>query len=497
MATPIPSNQAVFSLGELVAATGGRLVDADPATTIAGISADSRTVPAGGLFVALWVAPGGPIAFARDGHDFVAAARQRGAFPLVERSRDLAGPRLEVDDTLVALGEIARHFVARETRGRPVPALAVGGAVGKTTTKTLAAAAAEALFGPALVTAGSLNNLLGVPMTLFTLGPSHRALVIECGTSTTGEIPRLGRIVQPDVALVLNADIEHSAGLGDLTAIADEEGSLFAAARRAAITWHEDLELMSRLAQQRSGRGIETFTFGHGTAGAPPPDVRIAGREVRDDGTTAIALELSARLSAGGPRPLVISTPLLGAAAANNLAAAVAATAVLRGEPLSVDELGAVAAALGAVPAVPGRLTPRRFGRILVIDDSYNANPRSMRAALAAAREVADRRGARLIVALGDMLELGELSRAMHGAVLEEAERAAPALLALVGSEMLAAVRARGLALPRLVAASSETMAPALAMALSPGDVLLIKGSRGMRMERLLEPLAARFGAEG
>src|SRR6185436_10053497 len=159
------------------AAAAGSAVELPLAQEVAGISTDSRTVDQGNLFVAL---RGG----AHDGHRFVDDARARGALALVDRGARLAGPRVEVDDTLVALGELARAFVDRSFAGDAVrPVLAVGGAAGKTTTKTLAAAAAEALFGETLVTAGNLNNRIGVPMTLFTLEPRHRAVVLECGTS--------------------------------------------------------------------------------------------------------------------------------------------------------------------------------------------------------------------------------------------------------------------------------------------------------------------------
>ncbi|HRR14273.1 MAG TPA: Mur ligase family protein [Thermoanaerobaculia bacterium] len=479
MATPIPPNRAHFTLGELAAATGGRLFAADPETAVTGVTTDSRTAEAGGLFVALWVPPGGPLEMSRDGHEFVAAARERGAFPLVAARRGVTGPRLEVVDTLRALGDLARHFVARQTQGHPVPALAIGGAAGKTTTKTLAAAAVTALCGPTLATPGSLNNLLGVPLTLLCLGREHRTMVIECGTSSPGEIPRLGEIVRPEVALVLNVDLEHSERLGDLAAIADEEAALFAAARRAVVTSTEEPELLARL--PRSG-GQEALLFGAGA----PADVRLARRETLPDGTARVVLEIAARLRARrADRRLEIVTPLLGPTAAVDLAAAVAGTAALRDRPLDQEELVAVARALGAVPAVPGRLAPRRFGEVLVLDDTYNANPRSVRAALAAAREAAAARNGRLLVALGDMLELGDAAATAHAEIVQEAAAGA-ALFAGAGPLTTAAARAAGLATDCLLADDAAELAEALVARSAPGDVVLVKGSRGMRMERLV-----------
>ena len=150
------------------------------------------------------------------------------------------------------------HFVDRETRSRPLPVLTIGGAAGKTTTKTLAAAAVRALFGQTLVTAGNLNNRVGVPMTLFTLTPEHRAIVLECGTSVPGEIAELGRIARPTVAVVVNVDLEHSEKLGSLEAIADEEAALLLAARRVAVANGDDPLLRARLARA----GAKQLTFG-------------------------------------------------------------------------------------------------------------------------------------------------------------------------------------------------------------------------------------------
>jgi len=168
-----------------------------------------------------------------------------------------------------------------------------------------------------------------------------------------------------------------------------------------------------------------------------------------------------------------------------DLAAAVAGTAALRDRPLVQEELVAVARALGAVPAVPGRLAPRRFGEVLVLDDTYNANPRSVRAALAAAREAAAARNGRLLVALGDMLELGDAAATAHAEIVQEAAAGA-ALFAGAGPLTTAAARAAGLATDCLLADDAAELAEALVARSAPGDVVLVKGSRGMRMERLV-----------
>lgn len=470
MATPLPPNRAAFTVGEIAAATGGRTVGVDGATAIRGVSTDSRAVGLGALFVAL-------LGETHDAHDFVAAARERGALPMVRTDRGIEGPRVEVDDTLAALGRLARAHVERVAAARPAPALAIGGAAGKTTTKTLAAAAVAALCGDTLVTAGNLNNRIGVPLTLLSLEPRHRAMVVECGTSVPGEIAELGRIVRPDVAVVLNVGVEHSERLGDLVAIAEEEAALLAAARRVAITAREEPLLVARLATAAA----ERRTFGL----APDSDLRLLAREPLASGRSRLRLELGPAFTAAAPVQLELETALLGADAALDVAAALAGALALVGRPATAAELAATAAALAAVEAVPGRLRPLALGGALVLDDTYNSNPKSLAASLAAARELAARRGARLLVALGDMLELGPLAEPEHDTALAAVAAAGAAETLLVGP-LFAAAAARRNARARCF---EDGATAASGLELGQGDVLLVKGSRGMRMERLIDAL--------
>ena len=479
MATPIPRNTASFTAGEIAAATGGTLYELEPARALVEVSTDSRAVPGGGLFVAI-------VGEVHDAHRFAADTTARGAVNLVAAGRGITGPRIEVPDTLVALGDLARHFVDRETRSRPLPVLAIGGAAGKTTTKSLAAAAVRALFGQTLVTAGNLNNRVGVPMTLFTLTPEHRAIVLECGTSVPGEIAELGRIARPTVAVVVNVDLEHSEKLGPIEAIADEESALLLAARRVAVANGDEPLLRARLARA----GAKQLTFGRGAN----CDLVVAGRTVEASGAATVLLRSRGRSFAalgGSPREVRVPTNLLGETAAMNIAAAFAGALALLDRSASPEELSRLTAAIAAVEAVPGRLRPLEAGGVFVLDDSDNSNPRSVRAALAAAREVAERRGVRWVVALGDMLELGEVSPAEHLAMLEAADRSGADQLILVGGETGSAVAARPkpLRTPSLRFADSQAAAAALGASVHAGDLLLVKGSRGMRMERLIEAL--------
>ncbi|MEO8276200.1 MAG: UDP-N-acetylmuramoyl-tripeptide--D-alanyl-D-alanine ligase [Thermoanaerobaculia bacterium] len=482
MATPIPQNLAAFTAGEVAAATGGALFEIEPAFPLVGVATDSRTVPAGALFVAI----AGEV---HDAHRFAAEVVARGAVNLVCANRGVRGPRIEVPDTLIALGDLARHFVDRETRSRPLPVLAIGGAAGKTTTKTLAAAAVRALFGQTLVTPGNLNNRIGVPMTLFTLTAEHRAIVLECGTSVPGEIAELGRIARPTVAVVVNVDVEHSEKLGSLAEIADEEAALLLAARRVAIANGDDALLKTRLALA----GAQKLTFGK----ASGADLAVGPRTVDGSGVQTIVLRTHGRSFAalgGSPREFRIATHLLGETAAMNVAAAVAGALALLDRAASVEELSRLGAAIAGVEAVPGRLHPQTVAGILVVDDSYNSNPRSVRAALAAAREVAEHRlnaDARLVIALGDMLELGTQAEREHDVLIQAAEASGADELLLVGAELARAVRDRRtpLTTPFELFADAHAAAAVVSSRVSAGDLLLVKGSRGIGMERIIEAL--------
>lgn len=469
MATPIPDNQARFALDELARICTGDWRDLDARNAeIVGVSTDSRSVPAGGLFVAL-------AGERHDGHAFVPPALERGALALVARGRIRSGPRLEVDDPLAALGRIGRAWLERRRAEKDLPLLAVGGSAGKTSTKTLAAAAVRAGFGETLVTAGNLNNRIGVPMTLLTLTPAHRAAVIECGTSEPGEIAELGRILSPDVGLVTNVGIEHSEKLGSLVEIAEEEADLLRAAGRAAVTLADEPLLVERLTSVRAPRRL---TFGLD----PGADVRILGREPRAEGGSRIRF----RLPGGEERS--ISTLLLGGSAALNLAAALAGCLALLGRPPGDEQLAAILDALTSVPPVPGRLRPLEAAGALVLDDTYNSNPASLRAALETAIELAAARRARLLLALGDMLELGDLAASSHDEMVRSASASGAAEVLLVGPESCAAATRAGRSGLRLYA-DSIAAAAAIPALVRPGDVLLVKGSRGIATERIVSAL--------
>ena len=479
MATPIPSNQCEFTLAEVVEATGGTIVRAGAggAQSVRGVSIDTRSIAAGAIFVAIRGA-------ASDGHDYLPQAAARGAAAAIVASgrRHPALDCVEVADTLTALGRLAHRHLTRTRTARALALIAIGGAVGKTTTKELTAAAAGALFGSTLSTPGNLNNLIGVPMTIFTLAGAHRAAVLECGTNTRGEIPKLAQIVEPDVAMVLNVDLEHSEGLGTLDDIANEEAALFSTARRCAVASADEPMVLARIPKH-----LRRITFGK----SPDAHVRLVSRSVGV--RSRIRVEIARSMLAAGVQPFIeTEIALLGEAAALNCTAAIAGVAAMHPAPLESRELAAITDALAAVKPVAGRLANISIHGIFVIDDTYNSNPRSIRAALATAREAADGLGARLVIALGDMLELGEMSSAAHQEAIREVMRLRPAAFVAVGPEMnaaCAAVSHEADATDVLAAPDSIAAARIIAGLVRPGDVLLVKGSRGIAMERVLERL--------
>jgi UDP-N-acetylmuramoyl-tripeptide--D-alanyl-D-alanine ligase len=476
MATPIPSNSCSFTLAEVAAATGGTL--AGPVDTIVtGVATDTRMALAGALFVALRGAR-------FDGHQYLGSAAEHGAAAaIVEKGhRDTRLACVEVDDTLSALGVLARYHLQRIRAKTDLRLIAIGGANGKTTTKELTAALAAALFGRTLKTPGNLNNLIGVPMTLFTLTQEHRAAVIECGTNRRGEIAELARILTPEVALVLNVDIEHSEGLGTIDEIADEETSLFRGAHVAVASTEEPK------VTERIPTGMRSVTFGD--AGA---DVTFTRALAAEPERAAIILRLApALVEADVAREVRAHLRLLGRAAASNAAAALAAVAAASAARLTQAQLDALAGALEQVEPVAGRLNARALGGVLVIDDTYNANPRSVRVALATASEIARAQGARLVVALGDMLELGQLSDEMHRQAVRDVADTSPDQFVAVGPAMGAACQAALDGAPQLSVrayADSREAASGIRAIVRRGDVVLVKGSRGIEMEKLIEAL--------
>jgi UDP-N-acetylmuramoyl-tripeptide--D-alanyl-D-alanine ligase len=431
------------------------------AETVTAVSTDTRTVRKGDLFVALRGEK-------YDAHDFVGAAIDSGAAAVVVESRserlgDLRPPALLVPDSRKALGWIAAGWRARFN----LPLIAVTGSNGKTTVKEMLAAILAAHFGSAaFATPGNLNNDVGVPLTLLALKDAHRAAVIELGMNHVGEIAWLAGLAKPTVALVNNAQREHQEFLSGPAATAVENGAVIAALDRGGIAVFpgddEHAPIWRELAQ-----GRRTIEFGltpqqpvHAAADARPARF-IASIE-------------------GQPLPLELAI-----AGRHNVRNALAAAACAHA--IGVPH-GAIARGLGTFQPVAGRL--RRLTAAAgfeLIDDSYNANPDSVRAAIDV---LADEPAPRLLV-LGDMGEVGTQGPEFHREVGGYArERGIEGLMAAgeMSREAVAAFGAGGRHFES-VAALTDALLPATGGAARVGSVL-VKGSRFMRMERVVKALA-------
>jgi UDP-N-acetylmuramoyl-tripeptide--D-alanyl-D-alanine ligase len=430
---------------------------------VCGVVTDSRAVRPGNLFVALR-------GERFDAHEFATQAVDAGAAAvIVERGTSLPDhvSAVEVDDTLLALGELARAH--RDAWNGKV--VAITGSVGKTTTKDLTAAALQSSGHRVLKTAGNLNNRIGVPMTLFQLDETIDTAVIEMGTSEPGAIARLAEIAVPDVAIVTRASLAHTEGLGSVEAVADEKVSLLHAIAQDGVTvaYGDDPPLKKRASVVRAKRKL---FYGH----AAGNDVRVIDWDVDAGGTQA-------RFQVRG-QEVEIAMRLLGEGAVLNAAGALA---IAFGLESSLED---AARGIARVAPSPGRMQPRGgSGDGLIIDDSYNANPASLDVALNTARAIAAKREAPLVAVLGDMKELGVHSEEAHLKVGELVSDAGVFLFVGCGEAMRGAVasaNARGVdTLWFEDAAECGEFRGRLPL----NAVILVKGSRSMEMERVIAPL--------
>jgi UDP-N-acetylmuramoyl-tripeptide--D-alanyl-D-alanine ligase len=484
VATPIPMNEARLDAWTAAAATGGRVVR-EAGRVAVFVTSDSRAVRPGCAFVAL---RGERV----DGHDYLAQAIDAGACLVVtERGRSGDDPRadaVEVDDTLVAWGLAARAHLRAWRRARKGDArvLAITGSAGKTTTKALAAAllgAAAESSGEVVATRGNLNNLVGLPATAWTVHDGVRFAVFEAGMSVPGEIARLAAVAEPDVAVIVNVGVAHAEGVGGTRgAVAREKGALYEALapEGIAVVNADDAAARGQLARTVARRAV---FFGR----SADADYRLLSRT--PEGTRGSTLEVAR----AGDR-LRVSLPLVGEAAAIDVCAALAACDAMTGRLLPQD---AIARGLAMVDTSGGRAEATELsGGVLLVDDSYNANPESMRAALATLAELAT--GRRAVAVLGEMLELGPLAELEHDALGDRAADAGVALVVTCGglaSRTAARARARGVEV--IEASSSKDAAARAASAIGPGDVVLVKGSRGARTELVARAIRERFSDGG
>ena len=474
----------MLTLREVAAMTGGTLVvppslalpDA-AALAVDGVSTDSRSVATGSLFLAL---SGDRF----DGHAFVATAAAGGArAALVETGRDAGGlPSVQVADVRRALGDLAAGWRRRVA----LPLAVVTGSNGKTTTKEMIAAILVAAYGADAVcaTRGNLNNDIGLPLTLLRLRTHHRAAVVELGMNHPGETARLAAIAAPDVALVVNAQREHQEFMQSVAAVAEEHALAIAALDADGVAVFPATDAHAGVWRRAAG-SRRVVDFACATDGPAPTAALVARVHLDVDGSV---VHLATR--DGDTATARLSVP--GSHNAHNATAA-AAVGVALGLPMQT-----IAAGLEAFRPVSGRTQRLVVDGVVVIDDSYNANPDSMRAAIDL---LASHAAPRLMV-MGDMGEVGDDGPRFHAEVGAHArERGIESLYAL-GAASGASVDAFGTAgrhfatVEPLIAAVGDWMAARRDDATASGAIV-VKGSRFMRMERVVAALRGAVATEG
>jgi len=455
-----------FTLQDALAATGAVLAHGDPSTEIAGVSTDTRSLRPGELFLALT----GPNF---DGNRFAGRAEEAGAGALLLRDDADVTPASTRAAVLLhadphrALADLAGWY--RSTFD--VPVVGITGSCGKTTTKNVLAQLVESLF-PTVASPSSFNNDIGVPLTLLLGRRDTRLFAIEMGTNNPGEIAALSRIARPTVGVVTNIGAAHLEGLGSVEGVAREKGDLIASLPREGLAvLNADCRFTPQVRTRTAARVV---TFGVEGRPGERGDLNATDLHFEQGGTT---FRLEGR---------EVRSPLLGTHNVHNL---LAALAVCRGLGIELDDVLPAVARLRA-----GRQRMERIdvGELVVFDDTYNSNPDSLRAALNVLSGL-EGFGRRVLV-LGDMLELGARAAELHHRLGREAAEGGVHEIVLVGE--LARAAAAG-ALEAGVSpgalhhfGTTEEVVDAIGSIVRDGDVVLVKGSRRMRLEAVVEELA-------
>lgn len=450
-----PPPMRFWTLDRVADALVARATGALPrgASALSGISTDTRAIQPGNCFVAL-------AGDRFDAHDFLDQAVDAGAAALVvsraPRPGMLTIPVYVVDDTLLALGDLARY--RRRAWGKRV--VGVAGSNGKTSTKELLAGALGAVFA-VHATRGNLNNRIGVPLTLLGTPDAADVAIIELGTSIPGEIAMLRAIAEPDIAVVTSIAEEHLEGFGSLEGVLREESAAVEGVACAVIPAHE--HALETIARRTAQRVI--------TAGLDAGDVHASSWQLADDGSGIAVVE-----------GVTVRSPLRGVHNVRNM---VLAIAVARELGVSVAD-----AARGIARLTPPsmRSSWERIGGSLVINDAYNSNPGSARAAL---EMLAAAPGAVKVAVLGTMRELGDSAPRCHDEVAQAAVASDATVIAGLGEFADAFARVAPHDARVVTASDVDELWCALEPRLIPGATILLKASRGVRLERILPHLTS------
>ncbi len=470
----------VWTLGEVISATGGRC-EGDPAAPISGFTIDSRALETGEGFIAIR----GPN---RDGHDFVQKALDADAgCAIVEETYSAKAPReaasdldemrlVRVQDTFDGLNSLGR-----EGRDRAEHAVIIGvtGSVGKTGTKE-ALRVALSPSGSVHASVKSFNNHWGVPLTLANMPRDIDYGVFEVGMNHAGEISTLTRLVRPHIAIITTVAPVHLGFFASVEEIADAKSEIFEGLEPGgAAVLNRDNPYFERLAAAARAQGAEIVSFGEDERSK----VRLMNCDLSPNGSTATADILGDMLTytVGAPGRHVVQNTL----------------AVLAAVKLAGADLKAAAEALGAIKAPSGRgerfVIATERGPICVVDESYNANPASMRAALQTLGLTPREEFKRRIVVLGDMLELGEESSKLHRELAEAVDAAGIDVVFASGTDMASLFEALPSECRGGYAETPEELSPVLLSSVQPGDIVMVKGSLGSRMAPLVDGLKREF----
>jgi UDP-N-acetylmuramoyl-tripeptide--D-alanyl-D-alanine ligase len=465
----------IWTLPQVLSATGGKVLFGHNEAAFRRICTDSRMIEQGDLFVALR-------GESFDGHAYLAQAVEKGAAGLLvdaapEKMAQV--PVVLVADTLRALGDMAAY---RRSLMPDLQVVAITGSCGKTTVKEMIAAILTRKH-KILKTQGNFNNLIGLPLSLLPVEFYHDFAVLEMGMNQPGEIARLTEIADPDIACITNIQDAHLAGLSDIAGVARAKGELFAGIKRwGRLVVNIDDKRVLGIARQCSQKKI---TFGRG----PRADVR--GIRPRSLGERGMAFTL--RIGTNEARVKISG---LGA---HNVQNALAAAGMAHAAGVKFAD---IVAGLEIFTPYEKRLQVQKLaGGVRLVNDAYNANPSSVLAALETLRRMDHSH--KKVVVLGDMLELGEQSIAAHEAIGEQVARLGfDALLAVgdFGKILVAAARKAGMSGEKArfftkKAQVSDWLREGIAAGfLEPGDWVLLKGSRGMRMETIAQDLLEKKG---
>jgi UDP-N-acetylmuramoyl-tripeptide--D-alanyl-D-alanine ligase len=457
------------TLGEIIAAIKGELISGPEDPVIEGLSTDSREIKKGDLFLALK----GPN---YDGHDFVKQALDKGAAGIVVQKdygskilKDGNRSLVTVTDTLHALGDLAGWWRHQQR----VRVAAITGSAGKTTTKEMTAGILR-IGASTLKNEGNFNNLVGLPLTLLMLKKDHRKAVLEMGMNRPGEIARLTEIADPDIGLITNVGRAHLEGVGDIRGVARAKVELLEEiASDSHVLLNGDDELLMEVSKPFK-KTVSTYGLGSGND-MKAENITSLGREGSSFEIQHEGSSFTIRLKVPGIQ---------------NVRNALAASAIALRMETPVDQ---IVQGLKDFSGIKGRFMPTRLpGGAMLVDDTYNSNPYSLKAALNALKDLKAKEG-RVLVGLGEMMELGHETASAHleaGELVAEMDAYFFAAMGEHAEEMIRGAVDKGFPQKRAVLVETHReMAQALRDMMDAGDLILLKGSRRAGLEKVVENL--------